>query len=117
MNDPHWLRVKTVLAAVLEEASDRRSVRLDELCGEDVSLRAEVESLLKADAGATTFLDRPLLEGIDVDLPEPHLGQTLGPYLLEECIGSGGMGTVYLARRVDQVFDRRVAVKMIRRGM
>jgi hypothetical protein len=70
-----------------------------------------------------TFLEKPLLAGIDVaDIgavseAEPHVGRMLGPYLIEECIGRGGMGTVYLARRADQEFERRVAIKMIRRGM
>src|SRR5262249_34392225 len=32
-------------------------------------------------------------------------------------IGRGGMGTVYLARRADDEFERKVAIKMIRRGM
>ncbi len=117
MSSHHWGRVKDILAAVLEESPDRRATLLDERCAGDEVLRREVESLLRADAGAATFLERPLLDGIDVEPPEPNLGRTLGPYIVEECVGRGGMGAVYLARRADQVFERRVAIKMIRRGM
>jgi serine/threonine protein kinase/tetratricopeptide (TPR) repeat protein len=116
MPSDRWQRVKDVLAAVLEESPDRRPALFDELCAGDASLRLEVESLLRADAGAETFLERPLLD-VDVEPPEPNIGRTLGPYVIEECIGRGGMGAVYLARRADQAFERRVAIKMIRRGM
>ena len=46
-----------------------------------------------------------------------NIGRTVGPYCIDSCIGRGGMGAVYLARRADHAFDRRVAVKMVRRGM
>jgi serine/threonine-protein kinase len=42
-------------------------------------------------------------------LPEP--GERIGPFLLEEHIGTGGMGTVYRAR--DLCLERRVALKVL----
>ena len=44
-------------------------------------------------------------------------GSDLGAYTLLERIGAGGMGTVFLAERSDGAFERRVAVKVVRRGM
>ncbi|HRX87510.1 MAG TPA: serine/threonine-protein kinase, partial [Phycisphaerae bacterium] len=44
-------------------------------------------------------------------------GSRLGPYELVRRIGEGGMGTVWLARRADGLFERDVAVKFVRRGM
>ena len=90
---------------------------LDRLCAGDAALRLEVESLLSADAGAALLFDTPLIDPVDADASEPNIGRTLGPYFIESCIGRGGMGAVYLARRADEVFERRVAIKMIRRGM
>jgi non-specific serine/threonine protein kinase/serine/threonine-protein kinase len=41
----------------------------------------------------------------------------VGPYRLIRELGRGGMGTVYLAVRSDDAFQKRVAVKILKRGM
>jgi len=41
----------------------------------------------------------------------------LGPYRLIREIGHGGMGTVYLGVRDDDVYQKRVAIKVLKRGM
>jgi len=45
------------------------------------------------------------------------LGERVGPYRLIRELGRGGMGTVYLAVRSDDSFQKRVAVKILKRGM
>ena len=45
------------------------------------------------------------------------LGGRVGAYRLLEEIGRGGMGTVYLAERDDAEFEKRVALKLVKRGM
>jgi len=42
--------------------------------------------------------------------------ESLGPYRVLRVLGEGGMGTVYLAEQVEPI-RRRVALKVIRRGM
>jgi tetratricopeptide (TPR) repeat protein len=54
-------------------------------------------------------------------LPEPQrpdslLGRRLGPYELVQPLGSGGMGSVYLASRVDD-YRQLVAIKLIKPGI
>ena len=44
-------------------------------------------------------------------------GGRLGPYRLIREIGQGGMGTVYLGVRADDAFQKRVAIKVLKRGM
>jgi hypothetical protein len=44
-------------------------------------------------------------------------GSRLGHYELISELGAGGMGTVWLARRADGLFERKVAIKFIKRGM
>jgi serine/threonine protein kinase/tetratricopeptide (TPR) repeat protein len=41
----------------------------------------------------------------------------VGPYRLVREIGRGGMGAVYLAVRDDDAFQKRVAIKVLKRGM
>jgi serine/threonine protein kinase len=62
-----------------------------------------------------------LTTGAPEALPEspPDVGKDgrLGPYRLIREIGHGGMGTVYLGVRDDDAFQKRVAIKVLRRGM
>jgi len=44
-------------------------------------------------------------------------GHRIGAYRIEKEIGSGGMGSVYLATRDDEQYQKKVAIKLIRRGM
>lgn len=45
------------------------------------------------------------------------VGRRIGPYRVIREIGHGGMGTVYLAVRADDQFQKRAAIKLVRRGM
>ncbi len=49
-----------------------------------------------------------------VDGPQLLPGFRIGTYVVEREIGRGGMGTVYLASRADQTFEKRVAIKVTR---
>ena len=42
-----------------------------------------------------------------------HVGRRVGPYELTRLLGEGGMGAVYLARRVDGEFEQEVAIKLV----
>lgn len=49
-------------------------------------------------------------------MPALESGRRIGAYAIVREIGRGGMGAVYLARRADGVFDKQVAVKVLKRG-
>jgi eukaryotic-like serine/threonine-protein kinase len=108
-----WREVDRIFAGALERSAAERGAFLDAACG-DPELREEVERLLAADERIGTFLETPAGEALGAPVPWSDEGGRVGPYRLLRRIGSGGMGTVYLARRDDEHFERLVAVKVLR---
>jgi len=118
-----WQTIRALFEKAVELPPGERVAFLDRTCGDDLNLRDRVERMLAADDNPETFLDDPVFGPAGVgrksgnETPEatdPRLGTVLGSYRLEEVIGTGGMGAVYIARRVDGDFDRRVALKLVR---
>jgi serine/threonine-protein kinase len=70
-------------------------------------LRQDVQHLLEADARANDFLGAPLVVESD------RSGERLGAWQLQKLLGSGGMGSVYLAARADGTYEKFVAIKFL----
>jgi eukaryotic-like serine/threonine-protein kinase len=116
--DPQrWREVDEVFAKALDCPPVERPALLDRACAGRPALRREVERLLAADEEGAGFLESPPGELLALALDDGEEGGTLGPYRLLRRIGSGGMGTVYLARRDDGHYRRDVAVKVLRSGL
>jgi serine/threonine protein kinase len=112
--------VKSIFGRALEiaDAADRAAF-LDEACGENAALRADVDGLLHALDKAGGFLHRPAPVDAGTGAYEPPteaVGLWIGPYKLLQQIGEGGMGTVWMAEQEHPV-RRRVALKVIKPGM
>jgi len=91
---------------------------LDEACGSDADLRAEVESLLQFQQPAGAFMQQPALHlAARTLVPERELKseEAIDNYKIISLIGRGGMGDVYLA--LDRQLHREVALKIVRRGL
>lgn len=117
--DPgQWARIDALFPELLSLPPADRPAALDRHCADDPWLRQELISLLDA-ADAADFLDAPAAvvstEPARVETLPP--GTRLGPWQLGERIGSGGMGDVYAGERADGTFQRRIAIKVIRRGL
>ena len=112
-----WQRIKEIFQSAQELKPDERSDFLDRACGDDQSLREEVEALLTADASNEDFLSAPAYEFaasiIAVEETEFAKGQKIGPYTILCALGSGGMGQIYLAE--DAKLRRKIALKFISR--
>ena len=63
-------------------------------------------------AGETVAMPAPA-PGAHPPHPADFVGRTIGAYRLESLIGRGGMGAVYLGRRVSGGFEQAVAFKLI----
>jgi serine/threonine protein kinase/tetratricopeptide (TPR) repeat protein len=114
-----------------------RAGYLDEACGDDLDLRAEVESLLAHSENKTERIDlSPSGEGfravfvdrspeqaeedgetlVERGPPAEGPGTRIGSYKILQEIGEGGFGVVYMAEQQEPV-RRKVALKIIKLGM
>ena len=138
MDNTAWKLAKQVFHDALQESGRERVKFVEETCGEDAELLAQVMALLQAHEEAGDFLSEgslvsvalesnALLEEVDSgSLPDPAPdgpggGRDLetgvgppariGPYEIAGVLGVGGMGTVYRARDPD--LNRDLAIKVL----
>jgi serine/threonine-protein kinase len=110
--DEIWPRITALLDQMLALPPEQRRAWLDNLQGVDPETAGHLESCVD---------DIELLQGdafLTGDSPASPFtttlaGQRIGAYTLERCLGHGGMGAVWLARRDDGRFEGRVAVKLL----
>jgi eukaryotic-like serine/threonine-protein kinase len=113
-----WTQIETLFLAGVELPPEEREAFLDQHCPDDPELREEVLSLLDHDTAEESPVVDAINAGASSVLTDDHpAGRMLGPYRIEREIGRGGMAVVYLAYRADGEFQKRVAVKLIKRGM
>ena len=112
-------RVKEIFREAVEMPAPARTAFLEEACGGDADLRAELDSLFDAREDVGDFLAQPTMNGAE-SVPESTVsegpGTKIGRYTLLEQIGEGGFGVVFMAEQRRPV-DRRVALKIIKLGM
>jgi serine/threonine protein kinase len=122
--DPErWQRVKDILADALEQPTPEARIALVQTrCANDAALLAEAISLVNEAETQTNGLADPLEECAEhatarlwQDGPSPA-GRRIGAYVIARELGRGGMGAVYLADRADGQFEKRVAIKILKRG-
>src|SRR2546425_6480124 len=116
MTPERYNQVMQIIDAVIDCDLAQREAILAETCAADESLRREVEVLLAHHQPAAEFMEDSPFE-VRSRADEAFIGKHIGPYCITSTIGRGGMGAVYLAERADQQFTKRVAVKLIKRGM
>jgi serine/threonine protein kinase/tetratricopeptide (TPR) repeat protein len=120
MNPARWQKIKMTLEEAMSLDPPLREVFFANIGIVDPELRIEVEALLASDHRAGEgFLETPAagLGGFaDLETSDSRIGRRVGAFELVRELGSGGMGSVYLARRVDAEFEQQVAVKLIRDG-
>lgn len=124
---PSFARARQVFDELCELPATERRARLNaisDLDGADLARIARWFEALDADphisgeSRVAAKLTKPevmesWLEDQQVQRAAALQGQAHGNYRLLEPIGQGGMGKVYLAERIDGVFEQRIAIKLL----
>ena len=118
-----WGRISAHLDRALELEGPARADWIAELERNDAEIGRQLRELLEAHAAnsAAAFLERSPLSRAAGAAPEDEvanyrsqmIGRQFGSYRVLSLLGHGGMGSVWLAERVDGLFTRRVALKLI----
>src|ERR1041385_6810400 len=124
MTPERWRQVEEIFQAALDLSPEERVHYVSNVCAEDSQLKRDVESLLLQYDSAGELLDAPVYGNTElsalesfIDEKDPMIGRRLGSYRIEREIGRGGMGAVYEASRADNEFNKRAAIKLVKRGM
>src|SRR5262245_58411671 len=108
-------QIEDLCLAALDRAEAQRASFLEGACAGDETLRYEVESLLKFEDRAKSFIEAPALEAAGkmaaADQARSLIGQQINHYRILSLLGFGGMGKVYLAE--DTTLHRRIALKLL----
>jgi eukaryotic-like serine/threonine-protein kinase len=113
MDAERWQRLSPLLDVLLELGAEARAAQLQILRAQEPELADDLEKLLALEDDSGDFMAEPLL-----DKPgQPQTGTLVGPYRMESVLGEGGMGMVWLASRADGLYERKVALKLLRPGL
>ncbi|WNH48865.1 serine/threonine-protein kinase [Stenotrophomonas aracearum] len=113
MDAVRWRQLSSLLDQLLEMPHDQRSARLAQLRAADATLADDLERLLAHEHESQDFMAQPLWTAAP---EESRAGTHVGPYQLLRQLGEGGMGEVWLAERADGLYQRQVALKLLRSG-
>lgn len=119
MSSPDWDSIQQIFLQAADLPASDRDAFLAGACGGDAGLRSEVESLLRADSADGSLIANAIGSEVGALLDDRTslAGTRMGPYRLLKEIGRGGMGSVYLGERDDELYRKSVAVKVVKRGM
>lgn len=111
MDAASWEKVKDLIADALELPSSEREAFLAAHCSDEALLR-EARSLLQGHDEAPDFLEHPpQLDDLDDNADDLEPGSQVGPYVVVDRLGRGGMGQVFLGN--DRRLQRKVALKRL----
>ena len=116
-----WRRMEELFHAAMAYPAAERVAKVREWSGGDATLVAQLLAMLESDSaveeklatGASLTEDGVLQRG---DGAEAWVGRRLGFFELERVLGRGGMGVVFLGRRVEG-FVQAAAVKVMGRHL
>lgn len=120
-----WSVLSPLFDEAMELPQESRESWLESVGPLDAGLKRELRALLERHARIETsdFLQTlPKFRPAESDATDAVksaallAGTIVGPYVIEQEIGRGGMGVVWRARRADGLVKRPVALKLLRAG-
>jgi serine/threonine protein kinase len=105
--------IEAIFHEALEVPLQERDEFITRRSAGDQSLAAEVHSLLRASATEEAVGQARVAVARAVTGSDTARGRRIGAYEIDRLLGRGGMGSVYLAHRVDGQFEQQVAIKLI----
>jgi len=119
MNPERWRRIEQLFEQAVELEPDQRAQWLQNECVGDTVLLNQVESLILSELESGSMINQVIRDAswlLD-DQAQPTVGQRIGPYEVVREIGRGGIGSVFLAHRADDEYQKQVAIKVVRSGL
>src|SRR4051812_7158796 len=110
-------QVEEIVQTAIELPEAKRESYLCEACGDDDTLLDEVVNLIAVHETGGHHHNQEAKSQQSPDDRDPLLGRRVGAYRIVREVGRGGMGAVYEATRADKEFSKRVAIKLVKRGM
>ena len=117
MHTERWRRIEALFDQALDRPEPEREAFLEDACGGDRELFAEVQVLLASAPTAGASLRKLVVAEVRMlasNAVAALVGRRIGRFRLVDLLGEGGMGAVYLAERDDAQFAHRVAIKILR---
>jgi eukaryotic-like serine/threonine-protein kinase len=114
MHTERWATLSPLLDELLELSGDSREMRLYQMQEQYPDLAQELLKMMDLERSHPDFMAEPLA---NLDNLSPRINDEIGPYRLVSLLGEGGMGQVWLAVRSDGLYERRVALKLLRPGL
>jgi eukaryotic-like serine/threonine-protein kinase len=114
MRSDHWAVLSSLLDELLEISGEARQMRLHQLQEQHPELADELVRMMSLEKSHPDFMSEPLA---NLDSLSRKPNDEIGPYRLVSLLGEGGMGQVWLAVRSDGLYERRVALKLLRPGI